>query len=414
MTIVELEEVSLEVPGFGTVLDGITLGAPSGSTIVLAGPQGAGKTAVLRVLAGLDSHTDGEIRFDGETVDEQRPRDRDVALVYAEFDNYEHRTVAGNLAFAAKLRPGLRGRDLRERVHEVASLLGLADSLRAKPSSLPVADRQLLALGRALVRDARVYAFDDPLSTLDVRRRSIVRSRVLRWQKERGRTTFWATGDVSEAMSIGDQVALMNQGAVQQVDGPRELLDYPLDVFVAGYLGYPAMNLVPGRLMGSVLRLPILALPLDEALIEAAGHSDVLVAGFRPSDAREVEGEARPTDIEFAAVVDEIEWSGHDRFAYIGFDLDDDTGELLESVEDDLGYDVFATHVIATLADRSATTVGQAVRVVIDPASIHVFDAETGVNLSLIAAADPGGLSDPRDPLGTDEEPDEPEESESD
>lgn len=390
MTIVELDEVSVTVPGEGTVLEAVTLGLDSGSTLVLAGPAGAGKTAVLRVLAGLEAHTEGEIRFDGEPVDRQRPRERDVALVYAEFDNYAHRTVAGNLAFAAKLRKGQRGKQLRTRVREVAEMLGLDHLLRERPAALTLSERQLLALGRALVRDARVYAFDDPLSTVPPRERSIIRSRVLQWQAEHGRTTLWATSDVSEALTAADQVAVINQGRIHQVDAPRELIDYPIDVFVAGYLGHPGMNMVPGRLAGDVLRLPILALPLSETLIAAAGDSEVLIAGFRPSDARELPADvgAAWNELEFAAVVDEIEWSGHDEFAYIGFDLDDGAAEALEALEEALGYDVFATHVVATLANRSAVHVGQAMRVGVDPANIHVFDAETGVNLSLIAAGD--------------------------
>ena len=387
MTTIELRNVS-KAGGAGKppLLDKVSLTVSSGSSLAIVGPEHAGKSLLLRILTGLESATDGDVLIDDALVNAVDSRGRDLAMVFQDFEIYPHLDVFDNLAFSSKLRKGFDKTALAERVNNVADFLGLGSQLGLLPRDLSESEKQRVALGRVLVRDALAYLFDDALSTLDERTRSHVRSMMLQWQRQLGRTSIYVTDDIAEALSLGDQVAVMHQGFVHQVGTPRDLYEYPSDLFVAGFLGAPAMNLIPAKIVGSTLQLPFITLALGEEMRARTHGHELLVVGIRPEDCEDAsqlsEEQLRGT-IQFSTKIDEVEWRGRSQYAFLGFEIDEETEILLEEVEAHLEFDLFQAYLLAEVSAESELSPGMFLRVAVDSQKIHIFDPATGENLTL-------------------------------
>ncbi|NRQ51434.1 ABC transporter ATP-binding protein [Aeromicrobium stalagmiti] len=387
MTSIEVRHLTTAARGGSRpLLDDISLEVPEGTTLAITGPTGAGKSLLLRTLAGLEDATSGEILLDDEPVTTVDPRGRDLAMVFQDFALHPHLDVFDNLAFSSTLRRGYDKVALSDRIEEVAELLALSDLLDAKPADLDDAQRQRVALGRSLVRDANAYLFDSPFSSQSERVRTHVRSVTTQWQQENDRTSIFTTNNVEEALSTADRVAVMHQGFIHQVGTPRDLYERPADMFVAGYLGSPPMNLVPAFPMGQQLVMPLATMLLDDELLERIGDRGVVVAGIRPEhcyDATGVGGQAVTDRVEFTTRIDDVEWRGSSQFAYLGYEIEPAVEDLLNEVEDLLEFDLFQSFLVAELAADSALRPGMSIRVVIPRRRVHVFDPETGENLTL-------------------------------
>ena len=389
MTSIELRGVGLDAADGRRVLDGVDLHVPSGSTVVVCGPPGSGKTALLRVLNGLDEPTEGDVLLDDVVVNSLGPRDRDLALVMQDFVLHPHLDVHDNLAFASRLRRGHDKVDLAERIDEVAAFLALDSLLDARPADLDAAQRQRVAIGKALTRDALGYLFDEPFSAQADRVRTHVRSVTTQWQREAGRTSIFTTSRVDEALTLADRVVVMHQGSVHQVGSPQEIYDRPADLFVAGFLGLPPMNLLPARPVGGRLQTPLATIDLDPDVARRLGEREQVVVGIRPEHC--LEGGSAAADavrggVDFTSRVDDVEWRGGSQLVYLGYDLEPEVEEVLVEVEDRLDYDLFQNFFVAELPVARRLTAGASARIVVPRDSVHVFDAETGENLGLPSA----------------------------
>ncbi|MCW2771633.1 MAG: transporter [Aeromicrobium sp.] len=386
MTSIEVRHLTTAGSGSRPALDDINLTVPSGSTLAITGPSGAGKSLLLRTLAGLEEQTSGDILLDDVVVNTVGPRGRDLAMVFQDFALHPHLDVFDNLAFSSTLRRGFDRSALSGRIQEVADFLALTDLLGLTPAQLDDAQRQRVALGRSLVRQANAYLLDSPFSAQSDRVRTHVRSVTAHWQQEGKRTSIVTTNSVEEALSIADRVAVMHQGFIHQVGTPRDLYERPADMFVAGYLGAPPMNLVPAFPVGQQLVMPLATMLLDGPLLERIGDRGVVVAGVRPEhchDASGADGAAVSDRIEFTTRIDDVEWRGSSQFAYLGYEIEPAVSELLDEVEELLEFDLFQNFLVAELAADSTLKPGMSIRVVIPRQKIHVFDPETGENLTL-------------------------------
>ena len=385
MTAIEVRNLTFVGRGGRTLLDDVSLTVPDGSTFALCGPPGAGKTALLRVLVGIDDQTEGDVLFDDVLVNAVGPRDRDVAMVFSDFALHPHLDVYDNLSFSSTLRRGIDRDALDERVEEVAGFLALTALLDLKPADLDAAQRQRVAIGRSLVREAALYLFDEPFTAQTDHSRPLVRSVTTQWQGENARTSIVTTTDVEEALALSDHLAVMHRGVVHQVGSPRELYDHPADLFVAGFLGRPAMNLIAARPSGSRLVLPFTSVPMDYGLERAVGDRELVIVGVRPEqclDATSPEAREVRDRVELTSRIDEVEWRGRSQLVYFGFELDPQVEAQLEAIEDDLDFDLFQTFLAAELSAADPLRAGMSARIVIPRDAIHVFDPETGENLT--------------------------------
>jgi len=280
-------------------VDDVSIEIGEGEFVVLVGPSGCGKSTTLRMIAGLEEITSGEIYIDGVLVNELPPKDRDIAMVFQNYALYPHMTVYGNMAFGLKLRKFPKN-EIDERVREAAAILDIEDLLERRPGALSGGQRQRVAVGRAIVRKPKVFLFDEPLSNLDAKLRVQTRAEISKLHTRLGATMVYVTHDQVEAMTMGDRIAVMNEGLVQQVDTPLSLYDYPKNQFVAGFIGSPGMNFVEGRITSEgdrnlVFEQDGLRLPLGRTQTERLRHHDKtqVVLGIRPEDIHDVESAAR-------------------------------------------------------------------------------------------------------------------------
>ncbi|HVK23065.1 MAG TPA: sn-glycerol-3-phosphate ABC transporter ATP-binding protein UgpC [Actinokineospora sp.] len=333
-------------------VDALDLHIEDGEFLVLVGPSGCGKTTSLRMLAGLENVDGGSIRIDGRDVTALPAKDRDIAMVFQSYALYPHMTVGENMAFGLKMAK-MGTAEIRGRVATAAKMLDLEPYLDRKPAKLSGGQRQRVAMGRAIVREPRVFCMDEPLSNLDAKLRVSTRARISALQRDLGITTVYVTHDQVEAMTMGDRVAVLKDGALQQCDTPRALYERPATEFVAGFIGSPAMNLVQAPVTGGFARLGALAIPVPRT---AAGGALVTV-GFRPGDVDLVAS----TDGGLAARVTHVEELGSDAYAYAAID--------------GTGRD---TRVVARVAPYGAPMVGSTINLRVRPGRVHLFDGTTG------------------------------------
>jgi multiple sugar transport system ATP-binding protein len=366
-----------------------------GTLMVLVGPSGCGKTTLLRMVAGLEEITDGEIRIGERVINDVEAKNRDLAMVFQNYALYPHMTCYDNMAFGLKLRK-VPKREIDRRVRETAKTLGLEDQLRKKPRALSGGQRQRVAMGRAIVREPKAFLMDEPLSNLDAKLRVQMRTEISRIQRDLGVTMIYVTHDQTEAMTMGDRVAVMNRGVLQQVDNPQEMYDRPANLFVAGFIGSPAMNMVEADLVrgdgGAAVEFGGVRLTIPEQVFqERAALSGYLgkrlALGIRPEDIEDPEHASRRIQgADLPVIVDHREAMGSE--VYVHFDVEappvvtDDTrdlaadADLLDEIEQEA--DSTRTAFVARLNPRTSAALGQPIRLQVDTNRAHFFDLQTG------------------------------------
>ncbi|MEA2399656.1 MAG: multiple sugar transport system ATP-binding protein [Thermoleophilaceae bacterium] len=391
MAQITLDRLTKRYPdGFEAVRD-MSLEIKDGEFVILVGPSGCGKSTALRMIAGLEDITDGELRIGDEVVNDKAPKDRDIAMVFQNYALYPHMTVRENMGFALKLR-GAPKEEIDTKVEEAARILDLAPHLDRKPSQLSGGQRQRVAMGRAIVRDPSAFLMDEPLSNLDAKLRVQMRTEVSRIQKNLGTTTIYVTHDQTEAMTLGDRVAVMRSGMLQQVGSPMELYNHPVNLFVAGFIGSPAMNFMPATVEGDTVKLPIgdVRLP-DEVRGRLAGtEGRTLIAGIRPENFEDTAlvGDARHRGSTFRAHIEVLESLGSELYAHftVASDQQIESQELRELAEDVGGGEVPMAgeegRIVARLDPASEVRVGQEAELWVDATRVHLFDPEDGRNLT--------------------------------
>src|ERR1044071_1578034 len=307
--------------GFPAVND-VSLDIADGEFVILVGPSGCGKSTLLRMIVGLEDITSGDMIIGGSRVNTKAPRDRNLAMVFQNYALYPHLTVFENIAFPLRLRKAPDD-EVRKRVTEAADLLQLTEHLERKPAHLSGGQRQRVAMGRAIVRKADAFLFDEPLSNLDAKLRGQMRTEIARLQKQLGTTTVYVTHDQTEAMTLGDRIAVLRRGVLQQVGSARQLYEEPANLFVAGFIGSPPMNFLPGRIKGGQIETPFGAVPASDERLRKVGDHELVILGLRPEhfeDAALVPADKKAHGKAFSAEVDVTEWLGHELYAYVPYD----------------------------------------------------------------------------------------------
>jgi multiple sugar transport system ATP-binding protein len=391
-----LEKVTKRFPDGALAVDQVDLEIADGEFVILVGPSGCGKSTTLNMIAGLEDISEGELRIGGKVVNNMAPKDRDIAMVFQSYALYPHMTVRQNMAFALKLAKTPQA-TIDQKVDEAARVLDLTQHLDRRPANLSGGQRQRVAMGRAIVRDPSAFLMDEPLSNLDAKLRVQMRTEVSRLQKRLGTTTVYVTHDQTEAMTLGDRVAVMRGGKIQQVGPPQELYNHPNNLFVAGFIGSPAMNFMPAKLEEGKLRTKLGDIELSDSMrqtLEQKGGSREVILGIRPEnfeDAALVSDDARKHGVVFPASIDVLESMGSEVFAY--FTLEDEGGraqsaELEELARDsgraDTGSD--SDQIVARLDPATKVKEGEPSDMWVDTRKIHVFDPASGENLT----RDPG------------------------
>src|SRR3954454_1957731 len=296
MAEIQFKEITKRYPDGFEAVKSIDLEIGDGEFMILVGPSGCGKSTALRMIAGLEDITDGDLIIGGERVNDLAPRDRDIAMVFQNYALYPHMTVRDNMGFALKLSKVDKG-VIDQKVNDAAKILDLDQHLERKPANLSGGQRQRVAMGRAIVRDPKVFLMDEPLSNLDAKLRVQMRTEVSRIQRRLGTTMVYVTHDQTEAMTLGDRVAVMRAGILQQVDTPANLYESPDNLFVAGFIGSPSMNFLPGRLEGDTITTPVGDMQLPDKL-----RSRLQRNGDKGGGGRDVVVGMRPEHFEDAAV----------------------------------------------------------------------------------------------------------------
>jgi multiple sugar transport system ATP-binding protein len=357
-----------------------------GEFFILVGPSGCGKSTLLNMIVGLEDISEGELLVDGKPMNDVDPKDRNMAMVFQSYAIYPHMTVRENMAFPLRLAKK-SDEEIKQRVDQAAEILELEELLDRKPANLSGGQRQRVAMGRAIVREPEAFLMDEPLSNLDAKLRVQMRTAIAMLQQRLGTTTIYVTHDQTEAMTLGDRVAVLRRGFVQQVGSPRELYNSPDNLFVAGFIGSPAMNLLPATLEGDILHLPMVSFPLPDEVKTRLGdrRPAKLVAGIRPEHFEDASlvGDQRDQGATFTTDIDIIEWMGAELYAH--FSVQGDTKVDLSDIADDLESVEMAgsggAQVVARLDASSQATERQPLELWLDARRIHLFDAENGANV---------------------------------
>ncbi|MCC9144648.1 MULTISPECIES: sn-glycerol-3-phosphate ABC transporter ATP-binding protein UgpC [unclassified Arthrobacter] len=376
--------------GFPAVND-VSLDIADGEFIILVGPSGCGKSTLLRMIVGLEDITSGDLLINGERVNDKAPRDRNLAMVFQNYALYPHLTVYENIAFPLRLNKGkYNDEQVRKLVTDAAATLELTDHLERKPANLSGGQRQRVAMGRAIVRQADAFLFDEPLSNLDAKLRGQMRSEIAQMQRRLGTTSVYVTHDQTEAMTLGDRVAVLKKGILQQVASPRELYEQPINLFVAGFIGSPSMNFLPATLENGVLKTAVGDIRVPEEKAAKAAGKKVVLVGIRPEffeDASLVEESKLQHGSTFTAPITHTEWLGNEQYGYIHFDPTPEVRELLDNLARDMDADELRPQVVVTLDAASRIRGGRDAELWLDTRKVHLFDPETGENLTRDAAA---------------------------
>jgi multiple sugar transport system ATP-binding protein len=389
---IELEKLTKVYSDGTRAVAELDLTVPDGEFVVFVGPSGCGKTSALRMIAGLEQITDGTVRIGGDVVNTLPPKDRDVAMVFQNYALYPHMSAYDNMGFALKMR-GVAKSEIDRRVRHAASVLGLSEVLKKKPRTLSGGQRQRVAMGRAIVREPQAFLMDEPLSNLDAKLRVEMRAEISRIQRDLGVTTIYVTHDQVEAMTMGDRVAVLRSGLLQQVASPQELYDRPVNLFVAEFIGSPAMNLVKADLGQGELRFGGQALA-----VPAAAYAER--PNLKPYEGRQIVLGMRPEDLEDAALardsgggvltveVDIREDMGSEVFVHFAVPGEPvQTREVLEAMEEE---DVAgAVHermrrgvpFIARLERGTQAKEGERLELAVDTRRLHFFDPESGLGI---------------------------------
>jgi multiple sugar transport system ATP-binding protein len=388
MAEITLDHITKRYPdGYEAVKD-MTIAIQDGEFVILVGPSGCGKSTALRMIAGLEDITEGELKIGDEVVNQKAPRDRDIAMVFQNYALYPHMTVRDNMGFALKLK-GVDKEEIARKVEEAARILDLIPHLDRKPANLSGGQRQRVAMGRAIVRNPRAFLMDEPLSNLDAKLRVQMRTEVSRIQTRLGTTTVYVTHDQTEAMTLGDRVAVMRTGVLQQVDTPMTLYNEPTNLFVAGFIGSPAMNFMPARVDGDTLKLPMAEVRLSQGVRVDGGRE--LIAGIRPEDFEDaslVGGGVRETGATFRAKIDVLESLGSELYAHfsIGGGGEVESEELQELAADAGAADVPRAggegHTVARIDASSRIREGEEAELWVDASKVHLFEPETGKSIT--------------------------------
>jgi multiple sugar transport system ATP-binding protein len=373
MAEITFDDVTKVFPDGTVAVDRLDLEVADGEFLVLVGPSGSGKSTALRMVAGLEEVSAGEIRIEGRVVNHLQPRDRQLAMVFQNYALYPHMDVSGNVGFALKLRR-VPKRSIRERVSETAALLGIGELLHRRPRELSGGQRQRVAMGRAIVREPRAFLMDEPLSNLDAKLRVEMRTYIAKLHQRLTTTTLYVTHDQTEAMTMGDRVAVMRDGRLEQADDPRRLYAQPDNTFVAGFIGSPAMNLVRSRLVSRegapAVELGPHRLPLPDSLLarrrslaEYVGRE--VVVGIRPEDIEDAAYVgAAPPEWQLVATVAVAEPLGAETIAHLH--LNGGRKDVLDEAA-----------LVARLHPRTSAEAASSLRIAVDAERLHFFDPDT-------------------------------------
>ena len=357
----------------------LSLTIHDGEFLILVGPSGCGKSTALRMIAGLEEISSGILTIGGENVVDLAPKDRDIAMVFQSYALYPHMTVFDNIGFSMKLA-GKSKEERTKRVNEIAKILQLQSLLDRKPSALSGGQRQRVAMGRAMVREPAAFLMDEPLSNLDAKLRVQMRAEIATLQRQLGVTTIYVTHDQVEALTMGDRVAVLKDGVLQQVDTPKTLYHRPTNVFVAGFIGSPAMNLFEGRLQGGNIVLPTTSIPIPTSAFERipaliAYDGQPLIFGIRPEGLYDSKLESGSRLATIPVKVNSIEELGSERIVHLNVDA-----ARVDSGDPDAVEDLSsAANAVAKFEEASTVQPGESINLAIDITKLHYFDPRTRI-----------------------------------
>ena len=371
MASLSLKHIYKKYPGGVTAVSDFNLEIKDKEFLIFVGPSGCGKSTTLRMIAGLEEITEGELFIGDRLVNDVAPKDRDIAMVFQNYALYPHMTVFENMAFGLKLRK-VSKEEIKRRVEEAARILDINHLLDRRPKALSGGQKQRVALGRAIVRSPKVFLLDEPLSNLDAKLRASMRTELTKIHKKVGTTFIYVTHDQTEAMTMASRIVVMKDGLIQQVDTPQNLYDYPCNLFVAGFIGTPQMNFITGKLVKKAADLYFtfgtteIKVPAEKAScpeLEPYIGQEVVV-GIRPEDIHDEQRQldANPDSI-MECTVDVTELMGAEIYLYLGFEGQEDATN--------------GKNVIARVSSRSTSRAGDAIRVAMDATRMHIFDKDT-------------------------------------
>jgi multiple sugar transport system ATP-binding protein len=388
-----LEHVTKVFPGGTVAVDDVSLRIADGEFIVLVGPSGCGKSTLLRMIAGLEEVSEGTISIDDRDVTDLAPRSRDIAMVFQSYALYPHMSVRQNIAYGLKVRRTNK-EEIARRVGEVAEMLGLDDLLDRRPAQLSGGQRQRVAMGRAIVREPKAFLMDEPLSNLDAKLRVGMRASLAQLHHRLRTTTVYVTHDQTEAMTLGQRVAVMRDGHILQVDAPQRLYSEPRDLFVAAFIGTPSMNLVEAEIAGDEAVFGQYRVPLDASRRPARADGRRVILGIRPESFEDATA-ARPgaPEIEVTPVV--VEELGSDAHVFFPVEAPKIVAETAQQTEDASLFVEDQALFSARVDPRASARVGERLRLAVDPSRFHFFDRETGESLTTVE--EESSSSEPRE-----------------
>jgi multiple sugar transport system ATP-binding protein len=401
MAEIVLDRVTKSYSNGATAVKELSVTIADGEFIILVGPSGCGKSTTLNMIAGLEDISSGELRIGGDRVNEKAPKDRDIAMVFQSYALYPHMTVRQNIAFPLTLAK-VKKAEIAQKVEETAKTLGLTDLLDRKPGQLSGGQRQRVAMGRAIVRDPKAFLMDEPLSNLDAKLRVQMRSEIARLQSRLGTTTVYVTHDQTEAMTLGDRVVVLLGGVAQQIGTPDELYNRPANLFVAGFIGSPAMNFFPATLTDVGVRLPMGEITLTQEvhdLLAQHKRPNNVIVGIRPEhleDASLIDTYQRIRALVFEVKVDVVESLGAEKYVHFKIEgASAQSAQLAAAAESEVGENEF----VARVSTESKVTQGQTMELAFDTNKLVIFDADTGANLTIPpAGAAPAAAAEPAVP----------------